>query len=112
MALITGIPIVLRKKNQVGKNAFGEPVYEFEDVTVENVLVAPTSADDIVTTESLYGKKAVYTLGIPKEDTNDWTDATVVFFGQEWHTFGIPLEGIDSLIPLDWNKKVIVERYG
>ena len=61
---------------------------------------------------NLTGKKAVYTLAIPKGDTHDWEDKEVKFFGKRWRTFGIPLEGIEQLIPLDWNKKVMVERYG
>ena len=30
---------------------------------------------------------------------------------KEWRVFGMELEGIEQLIPLDWNKKVYVERY-
>ena len=64
-----------------------------------------------VTSQDLYGKKAVYTLAIPKGDTHDWIDARVRFFNQEWQAFGFPLEGMEANIPLNWNKKVMVERY-
>lgn len=33
------------------------------------------------------------------------------FFGADWKVIAIPTEGIEELIPLDWNKKVQVERY-
>lgn len=112
MAMIKGITVIVRKKVQVGVDGFNRPVYDYEDECVNNVLVAPASSDDIVTSQNLYGKKAVYTLAIPKGDTHIWTDTVVEFFGQEWHTFGYPLEGIEENIPLDWNKKVMVERYG
>ena len=111
MAAIKGITVILAENKQVGVDGFNAPIYEATEVEVENVLVAPASSDDIVTTQDLTGKKAVYTLGIPKGDTHNWIDATVKFFGQEWHTFGFPLEGIEENIPLDWNKKVMVERY-
>lgn len=110
--MIKGITVVLMTKVQTGTDAFNHPVYEFEEEIVENVLVSPASSDDIATSQDLIGKKAVYTLAIPKGDTHDWIDANVRFFGQEWHTFGYPLEGIEENIPLDWNKKVMVERYG
>ncbi len=29
----------------------------------------------------------------------------------KWRSFGIPSQGIEDMIPLDWNKKVTVERY-
>lgn len=111
MAMIKGITVTLIIKEQVGVDAFKAPIFETSEVEVENILVAPASSDDIVTTQDITGKKAVYTLGIPKGDTHNWEDATVKFFGQKWKSFGIPLEGIEENIPLDWNKKVMVERY-
>lgn len=109
---IKGMTVILVTKEKVGVDAFNAPIYSTSEIEVENVLIAPASSDDITTSQDLYGKKAVYTLGIPKGDTHNWIDATVRFFGQEWHTFGYPQEGIEANIPLDWNKKVMVERYG
>lgn len=112
MAKIKGITVTLIGKIETGKDPFGKPIYEDIEVLVENVLVSPTLTDDVVNQLNLTGKKAVYTLAIPKGDTNTWEDQEVRFFGKRWRVFGIPLEGIEELIPLDWNKKVMVERYG
>lgn len=109
---LKGITITLVDKIQTGEDDFGAIVYDDVEISVDNVLVAPTSSDDIVNQMSLTGKKAVYTLAIPKGDTHDWEDKEVIFFNRKWRTFGIPLEGIEDMIPLDWNKKVMVERYG
>ena len=111
MALIKGITVTLINKKEVGKDPFGNPIYDDVEIEVENVLVSPVSTEDIVHTLELTGKKAVYTLAIPKEDENDWEDAEVIFFGQRWRTFGFVTQGIEHLIPGDWNKKVMVERY-
>lgn len=108
---IKGIPVILKNKVQIGTDEFNKPIYKYKDTVVENVLVAPATSDDIVTSTDLTGKKMTYTLGIPKGDRNDWIDSIVVFFGQEWHTIGCPLQGIEDNLPLDWNKKVTVERY-
>jgi len=108
---IKGITVTLINKKEVGKDPFGNPIYEDVEIEVDNVLVSPVSTEDIVHTLELTGKKAVYTLAIPKGDENDWEDAEVIFFGQRWRTFGFVTQGIDHLIPLDWNKKVMVERY-
>ncbi|EPE2380670.1 hypothetical protein [Enterococcus faecium] len=112
MTKIKGITIILVDKVQIGKDPFGTPIYEDQEIEIKNVLVSPTSSDDIVNQLTLTGKKAVYTLAIPKGDTHEWEDKEVKFFGKRWCVFGIPLEGIEELIPLDWNKKVMVERYG
>lgn len=111
MAIIKGITITLVDKKEVGRDPFDHPIYEDIEIDVNNVLVSPTASDDIVNQLNLTGRKAVYTLAIPKGDTNNWENSEVIFFGQRWRTFGIPLEGIENLIPLDWNKKVMVERY-
>jgi hypothetical protein len=111
MTMIKGITITLINKKEVGKDPFDNPIYEDVEIEVENVLVSPTSSDDVVNTMDLTGRKAVYTLAIPKGDTNDWENKEVRFFGERWRVIGMPLQGIDELIPLDWNKKVMVERY-
>ena len=59
---------------------------------------------------SLYGKKAVYTLGIPKSDDHNWENAKIEFFGDTWRSFGIPLKGLDNMIRGKWNLKVMGER--
>jgi hypothetical protein len=112
MANIKGITVTLIDKVEQGPDPLGQSVYEDTEIMVDNVLIAPTSATDVLNALNLTGRKAVYTLAIPKEDTHDWEDKEVRFFGQRWRVFGIPLEGIDKLIPLDWNKKVTVERFG
>src|SRR5690625_605843 len=111
MAMIKGITVTIINKQEVGRDPFNKPIYEDVPIEVENVLVNPTSTEDIVNQLNIDGKKAVYTLAIPKGDTNNWEDAEVIFFDKRWRTFGIPTEGIEDLIPLDWNKKVMVERY-
>lgn len=112
MGRIKGITVILIDKVKTGQDDFGHSVFEDREIEVENVLVQPTLTDDKVSQLNLTGKVAVYTLAIPKGDTHNWEDREVLFFGQRWRTFGIPIEGIESLIPLDWNKKVTVERYG
>ena len=106
-----GITVILHELTEVSTNAFGEPVMSEKQVAVDNVLVAPASDQEILSATNLYGRKVVYTLGIPKGDTHDWENQKVSFFGETFRTFGIPTEGIDHLVPTAWNKKVMVERY-
>lgn len=109
---IKGIEVVLFDKIEIGTDEFGEKIFDERPTVIENVLVSPSSTDDIITSQDLVGKKAVYTLAIPKRDCHIWEDRKVKFFGKVWHVFGFTIEGIDENIPLDWNKKVMVERYG
>lgn len=111
MAMIKGITVTLIEKIENGKDEFGEPIYKDNPIKIENVLVSPSSTDDIISSQDMNGKKAVYTLAIPKNDTHDWKDKEVIFFNQRFKTFGFPIQGIDENIPLEWNKKVMVEIY-
>ena len=111
MAKIHGIPITLIDKQVVSVDPFGSPVVKDVEITIDNVIVAPATTEDVTNQLSLTGKKISYTIGIPKGDTHDWEEKEVRFFGKRWKTVGIPLEGIEDLIPLEWNRKVMVERY-
>ncbi len=115
MAFLKGIDIILHEKVCTGKDAFNREIFEEVPVTVSNVLVAPVESagtQEVLSEVSLNGKGARYQLGIPKGDTHNWEDVTVEFFGHTWRTVGFSVIGIDELIPLDWNRKVTVERYG
>ena len=122
---IRGITVTLYERHKVDNDPFDAPIYECIPIDVENVLISPASGTEVVEKESLYGKKAVYNLGIPKGDVHEFKRNGIVmsdelmqfigkeveFFGKRWKVFGPVLEGIEENIPLRWNKKVTVERY-
>jgi hypothetical protein len=115
MSGLRGITIQLVKKTAGDPDPLGNPTYTEETVNVDDVLVGQPSADDITTSLQLYGKTVAYTLAIPKGDTHDWEDTEVILpepFAGRYRTFGFTTAGIEANIPLRWNKKIQVERYG
>lgn len=112
--MLKGIPVDLITRSEIGKDAFNRPITTETRVTVQNVLVAPLgqTGEEILNEMSLNGKKARYQLAIPKGDTHVWEDAEVEFFGERWEVTGYSTIGIEDMIPLDWNRKVVVERNG
>lgn len=107
-----GITVTLYNRTQTGTDALNHPIYSETAVSVDNVLVAPMSATELTETYSLTGRRAVYQLAIPKGDAHEWTAGKkVAFFGETWRIIAMPEEGIETLIPLSWNKKIKVERY-
>lgn len=107
-----GITVILYEKTQIGVDELNKPIYEETPTQIENVLVAPVSSQEAQEITDLTGKQVSYNLAIPKGDMHVWEDRKVEFFGAVWHTVGFSTEGIEHLIPLSWNKKVMVERYG
>ena len=108
---IKGVPVTLYEKTLTGYDEANRPVYTETPVTVENVLIGEPSTEDVTSEYNLSGKRIAYVLGIPKGDTHEWADHTVEFWGQKFRAVGVPTQGIDAMIPLDWNKKVKVEAY-
>ena len=107
-----GVTVILHKKTQTSTDDFGAPIYTDKPIPVENVLIGEPSSEQVLQDLNLHGKHLAYVLAIPKGDSHDWTDTEVEFFGNTFKTYGEPTQGIDHLIPLSWNKKVKVERYG
>lgn len=112
MGLIQGITVTLYERVQSGLDEFYCPIYTESAVDVENVLTSPMEAQDAATEEALEAKKTVYQIAIPKGDSHNWEDCRVDFFGESWKVVGHAKEGIENLIPLEWNKIYKVERYG
>lgn len=112
MPLIQGIPVLLIDREQIGTDALNAPIWEERSVTVDNVLVFPDDTGDITQDTNLRGKHSRYTLCIPKEDAHNWENREVEFFDHRWKTVGFPEEWISGLVPLGWNRRVTVERYG
>ena len=107
-----GITVTLYDRAQTGTDALNKPIYTETPVTVDNVLVAPSSMVEVLEQFSLDGRKGEYVMAIPKGDTHEWISGKKVsFFGVDWRIIEMPEEGIEWLIPLGWNKKVRVERY-
>jgi len=112
MALIKGMTVQLYEKTLTGYDAFNAPLYAEEPIDIDNVLVTPVEAEDVISDQQLYGKTVVYELCIPKGDTHVWEDKKVGFWGNIYRTVGFTRRYIEENVPLEWNAKIRVERYG
>lgn len=109
--MLKGITIQLLVCTESGVDDFNAPIYSYEWIDVDNVLVAPEESSDVITSTNLEGKHTRYVLGIPKGDAHVWENTHVRFWGETYRTIGIVREGIEEMIPLKWNRKISVERW-
>ena len=107
---LRGTTVTIYERTELGKDELNRPVYEETPVEVSNVLIGNPDEQEIIDVLNLTGRKVTYVLGIPKGDAHDWTDRKVTFFGKEFRTIGDAIEGIEEMIPLEWNRKVRCER--
>lgn len=108
--MIKGVTVVLHERTQNGTDPIGSSIYTTKDTEVDDVLWSPSTVDDVIDQTRLEGTSELYTLCIPKGDTNTWLENTVTFNGKTFHCYA-ESEFIEENLPLRWNKKVLVERY-
>ena len=110
-SVLRGVSVVLYERTAAGRDELNREIFTETPVTVENVLIAPveSSAGDGGESTDLARKRVRYQLAIPKGDAHEWEDRRVEFFGRMWRTVSRSTVGIEVLIPLDWNRKVMVE---
>lgn len=114
-SLIKGVTVSVKVKTQTGVDGFGTPVWKISEEQVDNVLVGQPTTEDVADALNLHGKKVEYVLAIPKGDGHAWNDTEVILpepFSGTYRTIGFPTAGIEENMPLAWNKKVRLERYG
>ena len=111
MQRIRGVSVSLTVRTPAGNDELGCPLYTETAAQVDNVLIAPVSGEEAAETVNLTGRRAVYTLHIPKGDAHVWEDTTVSFWGEVWRTIGAPVEYLEPNTPGPWNRSIRVERY-
>jgi len=111
-----GVTVTLYTETISSYDEMNAPVYALTPVEVADVLVGEPTSEELVSSTELYGKELVCILGIPKGDTNDWTNKKVSWtdaYGETHvlQTFGFPITGIEANIPTRWHKKVRCAKY-
>lgn len=115
MIQIKGVPVEVEVRTRAGTDALNAPVYETRWETVENVLVGQPASAANPTSTDLPGRAETLELAIPKGDRHVWTDTRVRIpppWSGVYRTVGFPKYGVEENVPLIWNAKVTVERYG
>lgn len=109
--MIKGETVELEVRNQTGTDRFHQPVYETVREKVENVVIGSPSTDAVNSDLSIFGKRLMFVLGIPKGDAHNWKDSIVYIRNEKYQTYGEPLIQTESNVPGPWNTQVKVAMY-
>ncbi len=106
-----GETVVVHRREQVGTNAHNQPVYEWSETSVEDVLVAPGPRDDIPDVVRPDGTTVAWTLHFPKTFNDPLRGARISVRGQDpAPVIGDPQPYTLQNTPTRWWMPVEVER--
>lgn len=109
MVRLSGERVILVRRTAT-LDAYNHPSWVEHQEVVDNVLIGEPTQTEVENGFDVKHEQARYMLAIPKGDTHDWQDAEVLFWGRRWRQVGRVIQGMEHLIPLDWNKKIMVEE--
>jgi hypothetical protein len=108
---VEGEAVVVHRRTQSGTNSHNQPIYTTETEIVENVLVAPGAAADVVENARPDGTTIAWTLYFPKAFAGSLRGARISVRGETpAPVIGDPKPYPDEATPTDWNMPVTLER--
>lgn len=109
--MIKGETVILLEETVVDTDPFGKAITTTTQTEVKNVVVGSPSTEAVTQDLDLEGKHLAFILGIPKGDSHDWKDKTILIRGIKFKSYGFPLTQTEANVPGMWNTQVKVERY-
>jgi hypothetical protein len=99
---MVGETVFIETKVETGRDAFNAPIYEYQDVPVENVLTAPGPRSDITDSNRPDGHLVRYTLHFPKTFTANLEGLRVRVRGNYYRVIGKPDHYQAENTPTQW----------
>lgn len=93
-----------------GVDEFNNPTHTRTELTVTDVLVAPTTTNDLTGSTRPDGKTTTLTLHFPKTFTGRLAGALVRVRGVEYRVVGNPVAYQTANTPTRWNRPVELEE--
>jgi len=80
---VIGEQVIVSRRVQTGTDAFNQPIYDWQDETVDDVLVAPGPRADLSDAERPDGDRVAWNLHFPKPYAQGLRNAKVSVRGGE-----------------------------
>lgn len=106
-----GEQVTVHRRSRVGSNAHNQPVYEWAEESVDNVLVSPGPREDLPEVARPDGTTVAWTLHFPKTFSGSLRGARISVRGEAPAlVVGDPKPFTAENTPGDWNMPVEVQR--
>lgn len=110
--IIKGETVTVRVLDGEGRDPLGAKVLEYRDITVDDVLIAPSETYEDEFDVNGTGYKHIYNVYFPKHFDECLNGALIVIRGEEYKVSGNPKRYTDENVPGKWNLKAKVVGYG
>ena len=108
--MIRGTDVAVIRRTVDSRDDMGEPVFSESRETVGNVLVAPSSTDEMDETNRMFGITCDLTLHFPKSYTASLEGCAVDVGGTLYRVLGDPQPYMVGNTPTPWNRAAKVAR--
>lgn len=112
LGVISGETVTVRLLRGEKRDPLGAIVLEYEDIVIEDVLVAPSDSYDDEFDVNGTGYKTRLDVFFPKSFKEDVHGAIVVIRGAEYSVVGNPKRYTEKNVPGKWNLRAEVVGYG
>ncbi len=107
-SLFQGVTVEVLRPVEGAIDEMGEPTIEWERETVENVLCAPSTTEDLEATRP-DGVKVSVTFHFPKTYTKSLRGCMVVYNQNKYRVIGNPIPYMAQNTPGQWNYPALSE---
>lgn len=108
--MISGMEVEVVRRTMTGRDEMGEPIFSESHEPVGNVLVTPSSTDEMDETNRAFGISCELTLHFPKDYTASLEGCSVIVYGDEYRVLGDPQPYMPENTPTPWNREAKVAR--
>lgn len=104
--MIRGVQVIVERPILGGVDEFNAPQYAWELETVENVLPAPLSSENVENHMRTYGDRTGMQFHFPKTYTKSLRNCRIHYQDKVWEVEGDPQAYLAQNTPGQWNRRV------
>jgi hypothetical protein len=99
---MVGETVIVETRTETSRDSFNAPVYGYQEVQVDNVLVSPGPRSDIVESNRPDGHLVKYSLHFPKTFDTGLEGLRVKVRGKWYRIIGAPDHYAEANTPTQW----------
>lgn len=109
MLMINGMTLTFQRKVKAGVDGMNNPVYDTENVTVDDCLVAPVVPSAAPEQQAMTQTRRLIEIHLPKTFTGDVGGSTVAYAGETYRVDDSGAVYMEANTPGRWNRNFRAE---